>query len=161
MKPLIKSSKNTKCKMLDSSKLCSMELGELKVGKDGLRQMSIVFPIRIISEANIQCHWTEKHKRNKKNQLIINTALNTIEKPSLPVNIILTRIAPRHLDYDNLVYAQKNILDTICAWLIPNLQAGRADGCKEIKNVEYRQEKRNPREYGLKIQIISLPESEI
>ena len=119
---------------------------------------TLVVPIRLISEANVREHWSKKHRRKKKQREVIGYFLNSLEKPKLPCRIVLTRIAPRKLDYDNLVFAQKQVLDVLCDWLIPGLAPGRADGRDEIKGVEYRQERGAPREYALKIEIISLSE---
>lgn len=110
-------------------------------------------PIRIISEANNRDHWTKKNKRKLIIQNTILFYLYNVEKPNPPYSITIIRIAPRKLDFDNLCYSQKSVRDLICSWLIPGLKMGRADGHKDIKEIKYLQEKRKPKEYGLRIEI--------
>jgi hypothetical protein len=112
-------------------------------------------PIKIVSEANNFDYWRRKNKRKKKNNEDLKYHLNVYTPPKLPCLIKLTRISPRKLDYDNLVFSQKYILDTICDFLLPGLKAGRADGDSRI-TVEYHQEKRKPKEFGLQVEIFSL-----
>ncbi len=73
----------------------------------------------------------------------------------LPCTIHVTRLAPRKLDFDNLCYSFKWIVDSICDRLIPGLERGRADGDKRIKEIKYFQEKGNVKEYSVKIEIFS------
>ena len=122
-----------------------------------LKKNIIVFvDIKIISEGNNFDHWTKKRKRKICHQLMVKSALNgKITDISLPCKVKLTRIAPRKLDYDNLCFSIKFIYDTICDLLIPGLRPGRADGDSRI-TVEYFQEKGKPKEFGLKIEIISI-----
>ncbi len=83
-----------------------------------------------------------------------------IIKPVKPLAIIkddslfifLTRIAPRALDFDNLVYAFKHIRDVIADTLLPGLAAGRADDDKRLQ-WQYCQEKGRPKEYAFRISI--------
>lgn len=112
--------------------------------------MYIYAPIKLRSEANIKQHWAVKHKINKFNQALLKKELSKQKKPKLPVKISFTRVAPRQLDYDNLCYAFKNIVDFFCAWLIPGLAAGRADGDPQLK-IEYHQRKGQPKEYAIEI----------
>ena len=108
-------------------------------------------PIRLRSEANLQEHWSKKHKRKKDIKRAILIALAGVEKPSLPCYITLTRIAPRSLDSaDNMGMACKSAIDTVADWLIPGLAPGRADGDPELK-FELKQKKGEVREYALEI----------
>ena len=120
--------------------------------------VELKLPIRTVSEANSSEHWTAKHKRHKKQKFIVRAYLNKIPRNTikLPVAIRLTRIAPRQLDRDdNLPMTFKYIKDYICDYIIPGLQAGRADDTDQI-SFSYSQEKGKPKEYSVIIRIINL-----
>ena len=139
------SSGNTKSSKTDSLKLCRDQ-------SENYRMIKI--PVRIISEANTQSHWTVKRKRQKKINMLLGSELNRLGTVFLPCHVILTRIAPRAFDHDNLLYSLKNQRDVISDFLIPGLQMGRADNDERL-SFEYRQEKGDPKEYALKIELIS------
>jgi hypothetical protein len=115
--------------------------------------------MRVESVANKTEHWSKKFKRNKNQELIIKFMLIGQEKLKMPVRITLTRVAPRALDYDNLISACKHYVDVISDWIYPGLQPGRADGMKGME-WHYKQEKGRPKEYLLKINIISVEDSQ-
>lgn len=117
--------------------------------------IEITIPYRIRSEANIFEHWTKKHKRKRIAKDFVIYHLNPYEKPTLPCVVTITRIAPRKLDYDNLVYACKYIIDSVCSWILPGLEDGQADSDPRIQ-IKYKQEKSGIKEYGTKIKIESL-----
>ncbi len=119
--------------------------------------LKVFLPIKTISEANSCEHWSKKHKRHKLQKKIISLSLRNYAPPPLPpIEIILTRISPRFLDSsDNLPASFKWILDEICNWIYPGLQAGRADSKPGIF-VKYLQEKGKVKEYAVKIEIKSL-----
>ena len=77
------------------------------------------------------------------------------EKPKveLPCIVVLTRVAPRTMDSDNLSSSFKWIRDTIGAELTGIIRAGMGDGDSRI-TWHYEQEKGNPKEYAIKIQFI-------
>ena len=115
--------------------------------------MEIEIPIKIITPNKME-HWRTKYNRHKKNKKSITQILTSyISKINLPVDIYLTRIAPRKLDYDNLVFSLKSHRDIISDLLIPGLRPGYADGDERLR-FHYAQEKRRPKEYLLKIKII-------
>ena len=134
-------SESLKQKTQDCIDLCS---------KECKKSVSITIPVRIMSEANLQEHWTKKHKRKKAIQSAIKYYWNSSDMPSisLPVTITFTRLAPRTLDDDNNVFAFKAARDTISDLFIPNLAPGRADDSSELK-FKYAQQK--SKEYGFKI----------
>lgn len=140
------SSGNARRKKLSYSKLCSIDCKAAR---------SVTIPVRLISEANNTDHWTKKNKRKKEIQRVIRQVwgIAPIRNTKLPVLITLTRLAPRTLDYDNLVAAFKWARDTIADILIPGLAPGRADDSDQIE-FDYKQEK-NP-EYGIKIDATEL-----
>ena len=112
--------------------------------------LSLKVPIRIQSESNLREHWTKKHKRQKKQKLVLRQYLMTLEKPSLPVEITLVRIAPRQIDVDNMWSGVKIAIDTIADWLIPGHMPGIADGDRRL-TFRVEQKKGDPKEYALKI----------
>lgn len=117
--------------------------------------IEIKIPIRLISEANNTDHWRVKHKRKKKIQALLLTYWPD-ESIELPCTVTMTRIAPRELDYDNLVYANKALFDSICGKLRPGFLPGRADRTDLIKPI-YLQEKGEPKEYSVKIKVSTDP----
>lgn len=141
-----RSSKNTKLKKPDSSKLCSIECKNPR---------SVTLPIRLYSEANIACHWTEPYKRKREARRLLRSVWNVspIRNTKPPVEITFVRIAPRTLDYDNLLYAFKSIRDVVSDLMLPGLRPGQADGSDQLK-FHYEQEK--SKEYGIRIEVIPI-----
>ena len=98
-------------------------------------------PIRTVSEMNCQEHWTKKHTRHKRQKYFVQMALrSSLLNVHPPCHIVITRMSPMTMDFDNLVCSQKYVVDAICDLLNPGLAAGRADGDERIK-VDYAQEK--------------------
>jgi hypothetical protein len=119
-------------------------------------KISFTVPIRTVSEANNSDHWSVKRKRRRDNEFFVSQYFNTntqSKKVSLPCRVILTRIAPLELDYDNLVFSFKGIRDCIADKLIPDLAAGRADGDRRI-SWDYSQEKGSPGQYAIRVDIL-------
>jgi hypothetical protein len=105
-----------------------------------MAELTWLVPIKTVSELNCTQNWIMKHKRHKRQKLFVTLILrDSIKRVSLPCQIKLTRIAPRKLDFDNLVASQKWVVDSVCDLLIPGLRAGRADGDERI-SVAYAQE---------------------
>ena len=98
----------------------------------------------------MQQHWTKKHARKKEMQREIRYIwkASPIRLVMLPIAITLTRMAPRTLDFDNLVAAFKWARDTVADLLIPGLAPGRADDSDQIEFI-YKQEKST--KYGIRI----------
>ena len=114
-----------------------------------MSQIIVNVPIRIRSEANIAEHWTAKYKHRKSILKILNNHFPQ-ERLTPPCTVTMTRVAPRSLDYDNLVYSMKYIRDYIADKLVPNLAAGRADNTEGL-NFLYQQRKGQPKEYSLEL----------
>lgn len=113
-------------------------------------------PIKTASEANSSEHWTKKAKRHRLQKQWIKAAFLK-ERPqiAIPCAIVLVRIAPRKLDvHENLPMSFKYITDAICEYIYPGLKPGQADGKGGI-SFEFRQEKGKPREYAVRIEIMS------
>lgn len=106
-----------------------------------MSQISMEIPIRTVSEMNCSEHWQVKHKRHKRQKYYVQLALRKkLHGVSPPCIIMITRMSPAHMDYDNLVCSQKWVVDAICDLLNPGLAPGRADGDERI-TVSYAQEK--------------------
>ena len=117
---------------------------------------SLYVPIRIPSETNLREHWSRKHKRRKLQKAGISLIWRTSDLSHIkpPVTIRLTRIAPRSLDWDNLLAALKGPRDIIASLILPNLAPGQADDGHGII-FEYDQKKGAPKEYGLLIEVLA------
>jgi len=115
--------------------------------------MKIKIPNLKTVSPNLKEHWGKSSKRHSDQRLLLRCFLKMHLKPEiLPCTITLTRIAPRQLDYDNLVTSFKHCRDTIADMLIPGLAFGRADGDARITwNYEQRRDK--AREYGVEVDI--------
>jgi len=102
---------------------------------------------------NDRKHWSKVHEEFNIQQVLVLSGLNAqVEEIKLPAKITLTRIAPRFLDYDNLVTAFKHIRDVVADLLIPGLAKGRADGDERLEWL-YLQKKGISKEYAIKIEI--------
>lgn len=110
------------------------------------------FTGRILSPNRVN-HWRQLHTLKVKHQKLIRLQY-MVDKPQLvtPATISLIRIAPRELDYDNLVMAFKNIRDIVASLFFPDKAPGHADASKEL-TFTYLQEKGLPRQYAIKIKI--------
>ena len=118
-----------------------------------MKTIKVYIPIRLQSAANLREHWHKKATRNTTQEWAVIEHLKGIELPSyLPCKITLTRVAPRALDYDNLCYAFKHILDRLGMLIKPGTRKGRADADPNIQ-VDYKQKKGDKNEYAIIIEI--------
>ncbi len=103
---------------------------------------------RIESEANGREHWRAKSARTKRHRLLAWAELKRVERPTFlgPVQITLTRIAPRTLDDDNLASGFKATRDGVADWL------GVDDGDKRL-SWRYAQERGAPKTYQVRIEV--------
>ncbi len=113
---------------------------------------TVYVPIATVSEANTFEHWTDKHRRHKKQKERTHLMLPAQKYP-LPCSINLTRISPRNLDGDNLVSSMKHIRDAVAEKIHPGLAPGRADDDPLI-TWNYSQEKGQPKQQGVRISFI-------
>jgi len=119
-----------------------------KAGEDRT-VISLLLAIRIESEANLHEHRMVKANRVKLQRSIARTTI--VQKfgralPGVNYTVILTRIAPRPLDTDNLARSFKAIRDGIADAL------GIDDGSKRL-TWSYAQEKGPPKRYAIRIEI--------
>lgn len=70
-----------------------------------------------MSEANQREHWAAKNRRKKSQQAAVILTLRPLGVPHPPLDVFLTRIAPKRLDSDNLAGSMKHIRDAIARWL--------------------------------------------
>lgn len=111
--------------------------------------VELIVPLATVSEANTAEHWTKSSARHKKQKGIIKLHyLQVKQHVSLPCHMHIVRLAPRRLDYDNLVISNKYLVDSLCEELTGNYIPGQADSDPRI-TISYDQEK--SKEYGVKI----------
>jgi len=114
--------------------------------------LEITLPIRTISEANCQEHWTKRHRRHKKQKnTLFWSIIECIKFVKFPCTITFIRYAPKFLDaHDNLPMSMKWICDQVCAEITQDFRPGRADNFDGI-SIKYDQIK--SKIYAVKIKI--------
>jgi predicted Fe-S protein YdhL (DUF1289 family) len=106
--------------------------------------------MRIESVANKREHWSRRAKRAKDQRELARWSLSIAGvRPSPPLTIRITRIAPRNLDSDNLSSGCKALRDGIADWL------GVDDGDNRLTWV-YAQERGQPRQYLVRVEFEAL-----
>jgi hypothetical protein len=117
----------------------------------------VELPIRLVSEANAHEHWRVKAKRVKEQRaavlrwLTAHLAGSTLQTP---LEVTITRIAPRAMDSDNAVGSAKHCRDAVAEWL------GRKDGPSDPITWDVKQESRGARVYGVRIEVRETAEVE-
>ena len=115
--------------------------------------ITVKIPMHLKSAANLREHWAVKAKRNRAQEGGVVAHLTQHDLPSyLPCRISLTRVAQRPLDYDNLCYAFKHIVDRLGMMIKPGTKRGRADADPNIR-IDYKQAKGEKGEYAIIIEI--------
>lgn len=109
------------------------------------RPVDMTLPLRIESCANLREHWGKRATRAKAHR----AAAVAIPTHGLPCVVMLTRIAPRALDDDNLRSAFKALRDGIADRL------GVKDNDPRVE-WRYGQAKGKPKEYAARVQIKSI-----
>lgn len=105
-------------------------------------------PIRIISVANIRSHWSVKARLTKLHRTTARVHMQGLcSPPKGPMTIVLTRLAPRKLDTDNLASGFKATRDGIADWL------GIDDGHPDL-DWQYRQRNAGPKVYAVEVEVI-------
>jgi hypothetical protein len=82
--------------------------------------LCVLLPLRIVSVANLREHWSKRHRRAALHRGTARAMMFQACRmpPSTgPVQITLTRIAPRTLDSDNLASGFKGTRDGVADWL--------------------------------------------
>ncbi len=105
---------------------------------------------------NQKKHWAEEYKNNSLKNTIVKMYLNNLdlfENDEEPIDICMTRVAPKRFDEDNFIFSCKALRDCIADHLLPGLAPGRADGDEKLKFV-YDQRKGSPGEYALEVKFL-------
>lgn len=124
-----------------------------RIAVTAIATVEIEVPITLKSESNCSEHWTKKSKRHNAQKELVKWQLKNKKPPNqTPVEITLTRIAPRYMDKGNLVSSFKWVEDAIAEYFHPGLAPGRADGLGDIEFF-HRQEKGKPKENKITIAI--------
>lgn len=111
--------------------------------------IDVRLPLRIVSEANMREHWRKVAQRRKDHRVTARLVLQQYARPmgeTCVVSVMLTRIAPRKLDDDNLQSGFKAARDGVADWL------GIDDGSPRIK-WRYGQSKGRPGEYAARVEV--------
>lgn len=110
----------------------------------------VTLPLRLVSLTNQREHWAKKAKRAKEQRLVAKVFLGPIPGVGLVsrdgFDVLVTRVAPRKLDDDNLRAAAKSVRDGVADWI------GIDDGDPRIE-WRYEQERGKPKEYSVRIRI--------
>ena len=109
----------------------------------------VILPLHIRSEANSRDHWRIKAKRVQLHRNCAELLLRNHPRPRTdgPIQITLTRIAPRRLDDDNLASGFKAARDGVADWL------GIDDGAKRLE-WRYAQRKGRPGQLGAEVVVM-------
>lgn len=82
------------------------------------KEQMIWIPIPLPSIANLREHWAKRAARAAEQRGVTRIMLcGSMRRPSLPVEVVLTRVSPRKLDTDNLWAAFKAVRDGVADWL--------------------------------------------
>ena len=110
--------------------------------------IEVTVEMKIVSVANIRMHWAVKARLVKGQRQKSFNALCAVGAPMpLPCTIVLTRVAPRGLDGDNLQSAFKATRDGVADWL------GVDDG-NGLIDWQYVQRSGKAGEYAVEIEVI-------
>lgn len=104
----------------------------------------VQIPIHLDSMLNLRLHWASKHKKVK---ALRQAAMVVPLGLPVPCTVVITRIAPRALDGDNLQGACKGLRDGIAARLGVDDRDGPVTWL-------YSQERGKPKEYAVRIAIM-------
>ncbi len=106
-----------------------------------------ILPLKLVSVLNLRECWQKRAARAKlhrSNAMYYLLAQNGTNRPKLPVAVILTRLAPRELDGDNLQASFKAVRDGVADYFSTD---DRNPGIEW----QYKQEK--AKDYGIRIEI--------
>ena len=108
--------------------------------------------MKIVSVANLRMHWAAKAKLTRDQRTRTRMSLAAVAQSFgvevLPVTVVLTRIAPRRLDGDNLQSGFKAVRDGVADWL------GVDDG-NSLVDWQYVQRSGKAGEYAVEIEVIT------
>ena len=73
--------------------------------------------LRLASTLNARQHWRARAAAAKRQRATARLCLSAHPRPTGPVVVTITRLAPRALDSDNLAGACKSVRDGVADWL--------------------------------------------
>jgi hypothetical protein len=121
--------------------------------KQQLTSLIFEFPMKTVSEMNRRDHWRTVHKRKAAQQREVDIEWKRAAsggKVALPCRVVLTRIAPKTLDSDNLASAMKATRDQVARLL------GVDDSPDSLAQFDCRQKAIGERKYSVRIEVVSL-----
>ena len=119
------------------------------MGLGGIGMIEVEMDMKVVSMANMRMHWAVKAKLVKSQRQRAFNALASVAAPlPPPCTIVLTRVAPRALDGDNLQSGFKAVRDGVADWL------GIDDGDSRI-DWQYKQRPGGVKEYKVEIEVIT------
>jgi hypothetical protein len=108
--------------------------------------------MKIVSVANMRLHWAVEAKLTRDHRTRTRMSLAAVAQSSglemLPATVVLTRVAPRRLDGDNLQSGFKAVRDGVADWL------GVDDG-NSLVDWQYAQRSGRAGEYAVEIEVIT------
>lgn len=111
--------------------------------------IEVEMDMKVVSVANVRMHWAVKAKLAKDHRRKAYNALCAVAAPvDPPCTIVLTRVAPRALDGDNLQSGFKAVRDGVADWL------GVDDG-HQLLDWQYRQRCGEVKQYKVEIEVIT------
>jgi hypothetical protein len=111
-----------------------------------MSDLDVTIPIRTSAWTNTRGHWRANHERKTREKTVTAWALRGAGRlPPLPAHVVITRLAPRLLDDDNLPSATKYMRDEIARAYDVD------DSPRSPLTWEYRQER--SKTYAVRIQI--------
>jgi hypothetical protein len=111
--------------------------------------IEVEIDMKVVSMANMRMHWAVKAKLVKsQRQKAFNALASVAAPPAPPCTIVLTRVAPRALDGDNLQSGFKAVRDGVADWL------GIDDG-SQLVEWQYRQRPGTVKTYKVEIEVIA------
>lgn len=109
--------------------------------------MKATIPVRTVSVLNQREHWRRRADRAREHRNAAWMMLRaTRQTPTVPCTVLLTRVAPKPLDDDNLRGALKAVRDGVADWL------GIDDGSPQVK-WEYDQRKGPVKYYAVDVEV--------
>ena len=126
---------------------CRRKSPDMFMSRDPL-MITTTIPLKIVSVANLGLNRFAHARLSKAHRTRARSALAAVAMPpGLPLTVVLTRIAPRDLDTDNLASAFKATRDGVADWL------GVDDGSKDL-DWQYAQRRGGAGEYMVEIEVI-------
>jgi hypothetical protein len=114
--------------------------------------IEVEMDMKIVSIANMRLHWAAKARlvksQRQKTRMALAAVAQSYGVEILPVTVVLTRVAPRKLDGDNLQSGFKAVRDGVADWL------GVDDGSSMIE-WQYCQRSGGPKIYKVEIEVIT------